>query len=115
MTQAIGQRTTTRASGESSGTLYAGGGGGGMDQGRRFGKARIRFGSESKEKVIPAILAVVVLAAVVQLVAQEIWMVSQEVLIPVVVEVAEEATLTLLQILADNGAVLEARAVPVSY
>ena len=26
-------------------------GGGGMDQGRRFGKARIRFGSESKEKV----------------------------------------------------------------
>ena len=64
---------------------------------------------------IPAILAVVVLAAVVQLVAQEIWMVSQEVLIPVVVEVAEEATLTLLQILADNGAVLEARAVPVSY
>lgn len=29
MTQAIGQRTTTRAFGESSGTLYAGGGGGG--------------------------------------------------------------------------------------
>ncbi len=26
-------------------------GGGGMDQGRRFGKARIRFGSDSKEKV----------------------------------------------------------------
>ena len=31
--------------------IRAQGGGGGMDQGKRFGKARIRFGSDSREKV----------------------------------------------------------------
>ena len=31
--------------------VRAQGGGGGMDQGKRFGKARIRFGSESEDKV----------------------------------------------------------------
>ena len=31
--------------------IRAQGGGGGMDQGKRFGKARIRFGSDSTEKV----------------------------------------------------------------
>ncbi len=31
--------------------IRAQGGGGGMDQGKRFGKARIRFGSDSQEKV----------------------------------------------------------------